>query len=85
MILKLGLAAAAALLALGCQTTPPEEQWTKSGATIEDVKRDLYWCTTTKRSPPTPNDTPATQRPATRSVDNACMEGRGYTRASPKG
>ena len=85
MILRLGLAGLASALLLGCQTTPPEQQWTKSGATVDDVKRDLYWCTTLKRPTPSAQETPATRRDPVRAVDAECMEGRGYSRVSPKG
>lgn len=84
MILRFGLAALASAFLLGCQTKPPEQQWTKSGASIDDVKRDLYWCSSLKRAPPAPNDTPATQRETRVSVDDDCMESRGYQKGSPK-
>ena len=80
MILRLGLALVASLPLLGCQTKPPEQQWTKSGATVEDVKRDLYWCTTSRRTPQV-EGTPATARPPTQTVDDECMEKRGYRKA----
>jgi len=82
MRVVLGLAALASLLVAGCQTTPPERQWTKAGASVEDVKRDLYWCSSMKRPTPAPLDTPATQRDVVRSVDDECMEGRGYQKVS---
>jgi hypothetical protein len=84
MILRFGLAALASAFLLGCQTTPPEQQWTKSGASVDDVKRDLYWCSTVKRAPPGPSDTPATQREASVSVNDDCMESRGYQKAPRK-
>jgi len=80
MILRLGIAALAAALVMGCQTTPAERQWTKSGATPEDVKRDLYWCTTrVERRRVT--DTPASERRISEVVDEECMEKRGYSKA----
>lgn len=81
MRVQIGLAALVSLLAAGCQTAPPERQWTKPGATVDDVRRDLYWCSSIRRPTPNPNDTPATQREAVRSIDSECMEGRGYQRA----
>ena len=80
MILRLSLALVASSLLLGCQTKPAEQQWSKSGATVEDVKRDLYWCTNSKRTPQA-EGTPATARPPTEVVDDACMENRGYTKS----
>jgi hypothetical protein len=82
MRVVLGLAAFASLALAGCQTTPPERQWTKAGASADDVRRDLYWCSSLKRPAPGPLDTPATQRDAVRSVDDECMEGRGYQKMS---
>jgi hypothetical protein len=82
MILRLGLFGFAAALLLGCQAvTPPERQWTKKDATVEDIKRDLYWCTTT-REQRRATQTPADQRRVTEVVDDECMERRGYSRKS---
>ncbi len=81
MISRFALATLASAVLLGCQATPPERQWTKSGATIDDVKRDLFWCSSVRRQAPGPNDTPVTQREAVRSVDEDCMETRGYQKA----
>jgi hypothetical protein len=85
MHLRFGLAAWVAALALGCATTPPEQQWTKSGATPEDIKRDLYWCSTLTRDPPRALDTPSTERRVTQKVDEICMQNRGYTKVERKG
>jgi hypothetical protein len=82
MILRLGIALAAAALVLGCQSaTPADQQWTKTGATPEDVKRDLYWCTTV-REHRTALQTPADQRRVSQSVDDECMARRGYAKKS---
>lgn len=84
MIARLGFAALAATLVMGCQTTPPEQQWTRRDATPEDVKRDLYWCTTLVPDPPRFSGTPAQERRVTRKIDDECMEQRGYTKKAPK-
>ena len=80
MFLRLGLAAFAAALAMGCQATvPADQQWTKSGATPEDVRRDLYWCTTVqehRRVLQSPSD----ERRVRQVVDDECMERRGYSK-----
>jgi hypothetical protein len=82
MILRLGFAALAAALLVGCQSaTPADQQWTKKDATREDVKRDLYWCTTV-RERRTALQTPADQRRVTEVVDDECMERRGYSKKS---
>lgn len=86
MVLRLGLAALAAALVMGCQGTPAELQWTKKDTTLEDVKRDLYWCTTITRERPRVLGTPADpDRLVSRKVDDQCMEKRGYTKVAPKG
>jgi hypothetical protein len=78
MSLRLGFAALAAALVLGCQAVaPPEQQWTRKDATPEDVRRDLYWCTTQverRRA----LQTPADERRVREVVDEECMEKRGY-------
>ncbi len=79
MFLRLGIAAVAAALVMGCQATPAHQQWTKDGATPEDVKRDLYWCTT-RVSQRRVLDTPATERAPRQVVDDDCMERRGYSK-----
>ena len=80
MIQKLGLAAIAAALLAGCQAvTPPEQQWTKKDATPEDIRRDLYWCTT-KTEQRRIDQTPASERRIREVVDEECMEKRGYTK-----
>ena len=85
MILRFAIAALAAALVMGCQTTPPEQQWSKRDATPEDVKRDLYWCSRVTREPPRVQDTPATSTARmTQKVDDECMEKRGYTKIAPK-
>lgn len=80
MDLRLGLAALAAMLAAGCTSVAPShEQWTKQDATPEDIKRDLYWCTTSverRRA----LQTPADERRVATIVDDECMERRGYTK-----
>jgi hypothetical protein len=78
MIIRLGFAAVAAALLVGCQAAvAPERQWTKKDATPEDIKRDLYWCTR-QVSQRRPQDTPVTQRAPVQVVDDECMEKRGY-------
>lgn len=84
MIMRRGLAALVPVLLLGCQTTPPETQWSKAGATTEDVKRDLYWCTVQRRHRSFVQQSPADARPPERVVDEACMEGRGYAKVDSK-
>jgi hypothetical protein len=86
MMLRFGFAALAAALALGCAgNPPPEQQWTRQGATPEDVKRDLYWCTREVAARPRALDTPASGRPLVeRRVDDECMQNRGYTKVQPK-
>ncbi len=80
MFLRIGLAALAAALAMGCQTaTPADQQWTKSGATPEDVRRDLYWCTTVQEQRRA-LQTPADERRVRQVVDDDCMEKRGYSK-----
>ena len=82
MRVVIALAAFASLALAGCQTKPLAEQWTKPGATADDVRRDLYWCSSMKRPTPAPLDTPATQRDPVRAVDDECMEGRGYQKVA---
>jgi hypothetical protein len=80
MLLRFGFAVLAASLVIGCQTaTPPEQQWTKNGATPEDVRRDLYWCTTV-RERRSALQTPADPRRISEVVDDECMEKRGYSK-----
>ena len=80
MILRLGFAAMAAALVVGCQTTTPaDQQWTKKDATVEDVRRDLYWCTR-KVEQRRYAQTPADERRVTEIVDDECMERRGYSK-----
>ena len=80
MIMRLGLAAMAAALGMGCQAaTPAFQQWTKKDATPEDIKRDLYWCTT-KVEQRRAMQTPADERRVTEVVDDECMERRGYSK-----
>ena len=80
MILRLGFAAMAAALVVGCQTTTPaDQQWTKKDATVEDVRRDLYWCTR-KVEQRRFGQTPADERRITEIVDDECMERRGYSK-----
>ena len=80
MILRLGLAAMAAALVMGCQATVPAyQQWTKKDATPEDIRRDLYWCTRQvefRRA----LQTPADERRVHEVVDDECMERRGYSK-----
>ncbi len=80
MILRFGMAALAAALVAGCQSAAPAyEQWTKKDATPEDIKRDLYWCTSQvehRRA----LQTPADERRVENVVDDECMEKRGYTK-----
>ncbi|HEY7608563.1 MAG TPA: hypothetical protein VIF14_04965 [Alphaproteobacteria bacterium] len=78
MIWRLGLAAFAAVLVMGCQATAPaEQQWSKKDATPEDIKRDLYWCTT-RVEQRRALQTPADERRIREVVDDQCMERRGY-------
>jgi hypothetical protein len=82
MDLRLGFAALAAALVVGCQAVaPPEQQWTRKNATPEDVKRDLYWCTTQVEQRRV-FQTPADERRVSQVVDDECMERRGYTKKS---
>lgn len=87
MVSRLGFAALASLLVLGCANPPPpEQQWSRQGATPEDVKRDLFWCTGEVSIPMRALDTPASGRPRSKvTVDDECMETRGYKKVSPKG
>jgi hypothetical protein len=86
MLLRVGLAALASAFVLGCASTPPpEQQWTRKDATPEDVKRDLYWCTGEVPVRSRALDTPASGQPRTRrTVDDECMQNRGYTKVAPK-
>jgi hypothetical protein len=78
MILRLGFAALAAALVMGCQAaTPAHQQWTKQDATPEDIKRDLYWCTSQVEQRRV-QQTPADERRVHSVVDEECMEKRGY-------
>jgi hypothetical protein len=78
MDLRLGFAALAAALVMGCQAaTPAHQQWTKQDATQEDIKRDLYWCTTVQEQRRV-FQTPADERRVREVVDDECMEKRGY-------
>lgn len=79
MILRLGLAALGAALVAACQAAAPETQWSKSGATPEDVKRDLYWCSRQVEQRRV-NQTPADPRRVSTVVDEECMEKRGYSK-----
>jgi hypothetical protein len=80
MNLRLGFAALAAALVMSCQAaTPAHQQWTKQDATPEDVKRDLYWCTTV-REHRRALQTPADERRVQQIVDEECMEQRGYSK-----
>ena len=88
MMSRLSFAALASLLVLGCANPPPaDQQWTRQGATPEDVKRDLFWCTGEVAVPSRAMESPGSaSRPRTEvRVDGECMESRGYKRASPKG
>ena len=82
MYLRLGFAMLATALMVGCKSvTPAHEQWTKQDATPEDIKRDLYWCTTIReqrRALQTPSDEKRIQE----IVDDECMEKRGYRKKS---
>ncbi len=80
MIVRLGLAALAAALVMGCQAvTPADRQWTRKDATPEDIRRDLYWCTR-KVEQRRAAQTPADERRITEIVDDECMERRGYSK-----
>ncbi|MBL8664806.1 MAG: hypothetical protein HUU30_11410 [Burkholderiaceae bacterium] len=82
MDLRHGLAAFAAVLAAGCTSAAPShEQWTKQGATPEDIKRDLYWCTTVREQRRV-LQTPADEKRVREIVDEDCMEKRGYRKTS---
>ena len=82
MDLRLGLAALAAMLAAGCTSVAPShEQWTKQDATPEDIKRDLYWCTTVREQRRV-LQTPADEKRVREIVDEDCMEKRGYRKTS---
>ncbi len=83
---RFALAAAMALAALaGCaQPKPVEEQWTRAGATPEDVKRDLYWCSTTRYIREDQRIDPTRRYPNIREVtviDDECMIKRGYRKS----
>ena len=77
MVLRLGFAVLAAALVVGCQATPAHQQWTKQDATPEDIKRDLYWCTTIREQRRV-LQTPADEKRVQEIVDEECMERRGY-------
>ena len=80
MILRLGFAALAAALVIGCQAiTPDDRQWTRKDATPEDIRRDLYWCTT-RVEQRRAGQTPADERRIRSVVDDECMERRGYSK-----
>jgi hypothetical protein len=80
MILRLGIAALAVALVIGCQAVrPADQQWTKQNATPEDIRRDLYWCTTRVEQRRI-EQTPATERRIRDVVDDECMEKRGYSK-----
>jgi hypothetical protein len=86
-MLRRAAVASVALALLGAcansQSNVPEyKRWAKAGAIEDDVKRDLYWCTTTRVRPDTRlNSTPANQIVVRESkVDDECMEQRGYRR-----
>ncbi len=82
MILRLGVSALAAALLIGCQAvTPADQQWTRKDATREDVRRDLYWCTTRVEQRRI-DQTPASERRIRDVVDEECMEKRGYSKKS---
>lgn len=82
MMLRWGMAALAAALVVGCQSGPPaHEQWTKKDATPEDIKRDLYWCTS-RVEQRRALQTPADERRVREVVDEECMERRGYRKKS---
>lgn len=80
MILRLGIAALFAALVTGCQAVAPaDQQWTKKDATMEDIRRDLYWCTSRveyRRAIQSPSD----ERRIRDVVDDECMEKRGYSK-----
>ncbi len=71
-------AVAAALLASACGHD--EAEWTRPGATAEDVKRDKYWCTRYKRDRYIKMGSKSTNelRPGTKAIDHKCMRRRGY-------
>lgn len=80
MLLRFGFAVLAASLVLGCQSGPsPEQQWTRKDATPEDVRRDLYWCSTQVEQRRV-LQTPADERRVRTVVDDECMEKRGYSK-----
>ena len=79
MIMRLGFAALAAALVIGCQAvTPADQQWTRKDATPEDIRRDLYWCTSQVEQRRI-DQTPASERRVRQIVDDECMEKRGYS------
>mgnify|MGYP000994551512 CR=1 FL=1 len=78
MVLRLGFAALVAALVMGCQgAAPAHQQWTKQDATPEDIRRDLYWCTTVREQRRV-LQTPADEKRVQEIVDEQCMEKRGY-------
>ncbi len=81
-----GYAAGAGALALlaGCATSSPSQEWTKPGATPEDVKSALFWCTSQTSERRHVLDTPVAERRVRTTVDDDCMEKRGFTKVSPK-
>ncbi len=78
------LAAAGIVLLSACAGGPPPEmQWTKRDATPEDVKRDLYWCTSDRPRPLRIDRTGGEiteRRESVLRVDDECMQKRGYTK-----
>ena len=88
MVSRLGFAALASLLVLGCSgTSSTEQQWVRQGATPEDVKRDLFWCSAEVPVQSRAMDTPGSSaRPRSEvRVDDECMESRGYKKGPRKG
>ncbi len=78
------LAAAALFVVSACAGGPaPEMQWTKRDATPEDVKRDIYWCSTERRSPLRIDRTGGEiteRRETVLRIDEDCMKQRGYAK-----
>ena len=69
---------AAGLALSACASNSTE--WTRPGATAEDIKRDSYWCTRTTRDKfyKMGDKSESGKRTATRAVNAECMKKRGY-------
>ncbi len=75
------LTAAAVVAALVTNACGHDEvEWTRPGATAEDIKSDKYWCTRVRRDKFIKMGAKTTNelRPSTKTIDHKCMRRRGY-------